>query len=507
MDRNGRRRLVGLALAMGVLAAGCGSDHDGGTKAGGSGPPIVLRLATAELEGRPGALPIEEFARQVETRSGGSITIEPQYGGIGNGDGDDWDQQAARAVVSGEYDLGLIPARAWDTEGVTSLRALHAPFLVDSDAMVEEIVTGGIADDLLDGLGEAGIVGLALLPEGMRHVFGFDAPLVAPDDYAGVPIRVPMSATAYALFEALGAEPDDFAGQTAIGAGAGGAETSFLLAPELTPENVSTAGNVVPFPKVNTLVANAERFEALSDDQRDVLTAAAIAARDWARGSVVPDVELADEYCRAGRGSVIVATDAELAALVEAAAQVYEELERDPATGELLERLRELKDSVPAPMTPRACAVEPEPDVDATGSEAESSDGTSPDPVTAGETSDIDGIYRYEVTAEMFEAKGVEPDTAPGVRTVTIENGTIRDDGPADNCVGTFTADGERFTFRWDRGVPGNCSGDWAMTLLATGDEVRWGEIESLPPLDDPVTQAFNEIYNSVPWTRIGDVG
>ena len=33
--------------------------------------------------------------------------------------------------MTGELEMGLIPARAWDTEGVTSLRALHAPFLVD----------------------------------------------------------------------------------------------------------------------------------------------------------------------------------------------------------------------------------------------------------------------------------------------------------------------------------------------------------------------------------------
>jgi hypothetical protein len=64
----------------------------------------------------------------------------------------------------------MIPARAWDTEGVTSLRALHAPFLVTSDELVAEIVDGELADELLAGLEDVGVTGLALLPEGLRHL-------------------------------------------------------------------------------------------------------------------------------------------------------------------------------------------------------------------------------------------------------------------------------------------------------------------------------------------------
>ena len=37
--------------------------------------------------------------------------------------------------------MGLIPSRAWDTEGVTSLRALNAPFLIDSDELLDEVVS------------------------------------------------------------------------------------------------------------------------------------------------------------------------------------------------------------------------------------------------------------------------------------------------------------------------------------------------------------------------------
>ncbi len=109
-------------------------------------------------------------------------------------------------VTSGKLDMGLIPSRAWDTEGVTSLRALNAPFLIDSDELLDDVVSSDeLADDLMSGLDKAGVVGLALFPEGLRHPFGLKKPLLGPDDYDGQAIRTPTSKTTAAVFAALGA--------------------------------------------------------------------------------------------------------------------------------------------------------------------------------------------------------------------------------------------------------------------------------------------------------------
>ena len=53
------------------------------------------------------------------------------------------------------------------------------------------------------GLDAAGVVGLALVPESFRHPFGFDHPLLGPDDYAGAVMRAPESANTTAMFTAL----------------------------------------------------------------------------------------------------------------------------------------------------------------------------------------------------------------------------------------------------------------------------------------------------------------
>jgi TRAP-type C4-dicarboxylate transport system substrate-binding protein len=104
---------------------------------------------------------IEEFANRVEQLSGGGLRIEPVWRASG-GDLRAWDQRVARKVVEGELDLGLIPARAWDTEGVTSLRALQAPFLISDDALLDQVTNGPLAGKMLGGLAEVGVVGLAL---------------------------------------------------------------------------------------------------------------------------------------------------------------------------------------------------------------------------------------------------------------------------------------------------------------------------------------------------------
>ncbi len=165
-------------------------------------------------------------------------------------------------VSSGELDLGVIPARAWDTEGVTSLRAVHAPFLVSSQALMAKIAQGELASELLSGLDEAGVVGLALLPEALRHPFGFGRPLTAPADFAGRTIRAPRSEDSFALLRALGATPtDDPAFNVKVKSGEiTGAESSFTLASGL-PSPAIVSGNVTPFPKFQTLVDRPQGVE------------------------------------------------------------------------------------------------------------------------------------------------------------------------------------------------------------------------------------------------------
>jgi len=264
-----------FALGAATVVSGCsGAQADQTSKAGGSTPPVTLTIGTNDTPDRLSASIIEEFARQVAQRSDGGLVIEPVWR-VGDGQAD-WDQQVARQVVSGELDLGMIPARAWDTEGVSTFQALHAPFLVDSDELMDAVVADPIAQEMLVGLEDEGVTGLALVPESLRRPFSFGEPVLAPADLAGQGIRMPTSNVGNATMEAVGARPTDAVGEgeqfpDSIADGSiVAAESSYDGAQNLPQRSVGTA-NVTLFPKVESLVANSEVLAGLTGTQREVL--------------------------------------------------------------------------------------------------------------------------------------------------------------------------------------------------------------------------------------------
>ena len=138
--RRALRAVVSLS-ALTVVAGGFGGAFAPTAVATTPETTVTLRIGTNDGADQPMSVPINEFARQVEELSGGAMRIEPVWNAGPPdtptiGEYIAWDQFVARRVVSGEIDMGMIPARAWDTEGVTTLRALFAPFLVDSDSLV-----------------------------------------------------------------------------------------------------------------------------------------------------------------------------------------------------------------------------------------------------------------------------------------------------------------------------------------------------------------------------------
>ena len=122
------------------------------------------------------------------------------------------------------------------------------------------------------------------------------------------------------------------------------------------------------------------------------------------------------------------------------------------------------------------------------------------------------GVYEYELTEEYLLESGIgqaQAEQESGQHEATLrDDGSFKDawrtaDGSAGSCQGTYSeGDGRLVTFKWTYG----CFGDWEMTYAVEGDTVTWGDIEVLPPYDDDEEQKVAEVFNSVPWTRVGDV-
>lgn len=297
---------------------------------------ITLRLAVSDGGGRPSEPYVLEFIEQVKTISNGSITIEPIWQA-----GDDtsvgFERGVIQHVMRGDMELGLAGARAFDTESIKSFQALQAPFVIDNDALSKAVATSDIATRILESLSSTGFVGLTLWPEDLRHPFSLmpDKPLLSPEDFAGLNIRVPPSEVTYKLIETFGGSPmwgDENYQAAESGLRQGGSLTG-------TP---TATGNVTFFAKYQVLFANGTAFEKLSEEQRTVLRKAAAATQKKAIAEHPSEVEAAAAWCASG-GTVVMASEEQVAAFEVAAQPVFDMIAQDPLNAELIAALRELK--------------------------------------------------------------------------------------------------------------------------------------------------------------------
>jgi TRAP-type transport system periplasmic protein len=505
--------LVVLAILAGCSGAGAPDGSDDAVaavdKAGGSGGTIVLTMGTEGRPGRTDAAQVSHFAEQVAERSEGRIRIEPVWSAAGDeSDADQldypgWDQVVARAVIAGELDLAHVPARAWDTEGVTTLRALTAPLLLTSEELIAEVVTSDLTQELLAGLEDVGVVGLGLPPESLRRLFAFGDPPASATPWVGGIVRAPRSATTYAFLEALGGEPDDLAGGGGTDRFAEGVRDGSVRAAEGSfggvgsmPEPVTALGGPPLFPKVNTLVVNAEVLGSLTEADQQVLREAAAATVAWAIETMPDETEEANDFCE--RSSITAGIPPE--ELEAAAATVEDDLRNDLATAELIDAIRDLAADLEA--TPRA--VEPCEPFDADGSPAEG--GADVDDVGAFP----EGVYRVEHTTDSLVDAGVDRPTAAdhaGMWTLRFADGQLQVEdlnehsGELSVGDGVYCVEDGRVTLGIDFfGDPPTCDNFWSAAWELDGDVLRFEDVVSHHGSD----VLIEALFGSRPFRRIG---
>lgn len=491
-----------IALAFAALAASaCGGDAPA-TKAGGQAggaEPIVLRFGSDDFPGRAGADQVAELARRVAELTGGEVRIEGVWLAGREGDGRRWDQRVAQRVIDGDLDGANIPARAWDMLGVTSMRAFHAPFVITDEAAMNAVLSDAtIAGDMLAGLTGSGVTGLAIAPDSIRYLFGFSEPfpLTTAAGFDGAVIRAPASATTWAVFEGLGATPDDIPDvEEAIADGSITAMESTFGLVDSVP-NTSALGNLPLFPKANVLVVNDEAFARLSDAHRDALRAAAEGVRDWAIANNPTAAASATRFCT-GEGSILHADATQIEALHERAGPALADLAADETVAATIDRIRKIAKGVTASPVPAACASDATP----IASEPAAFDLTK-----------LNGVYRFTLTADELRASGVSDswiernEFATSLLTITLADGTIEVTDRCASCTlatssaqGAYTVSGSDVTFRIDA-----WSSHWTMTPTFTDDGITWTYVDSLPPWGNAEDKLVDDAFwTTHSWARI----
>ena len=444
--------------------------------------PITLTLGVTDGDDTYEATYAQHFADEISAISDGAITVEPEYHANEAPTDLGANQAVGARVGEGDLDLGLVPARAWDELGVTSLRALNTPFLITSDELTNEVASSAeVRARLLSGLPEAGVVGIDLLPDALRHPIGYGAPILGLEDYRGKLFQSPDSATIAAMFATFDA---DVTGGTNDPSTQVGMETAFNVT-----DAFFATGNVTYFPKFLTIVANADMHAGLSDGQRKMLTDAAARTREWVTDTRGTDADAAAAFCSIG-GEISAVTPGQLAELEAAARPVSVELEQDSLTAGLIEDIAAMKEG----------SAEPDPITTCDGRVA-----LTPDDEAAA----INGVYQVTVTREELTAAGFTDETEirknAGTWTWTFRNGIAGYSlvGPGDFVDAGrglhYTVDGGSFRLVWSADA-----GEWtaaAVVVQPDGSLVFTNILDSIPHL-----QIVSEVFFGLhPWVRVGD--
>ena len=351
-----------MLASVTVLAAGCSTDGPRRDKAGGAGQPIVLRMANASGDLGPHPA-VGYFVQRVDEISGGALRIEVEHRW---GDfAPDAEQQVVRGVSTGEVDLGWAGSRVFDTMGVDSFQALTTPMLVDSYALQHAVIESAMTEQMLQELVDLGVIGLGVLPDGLRKPIGVAGPIVGPADWRNITFGTLTSNGQADAIRALGAGPVAITGDHRDEAASAGTIDGFELGlalynPTLRHLAPYVTANVNLWPLIDVLLANPQRLERLSAVQRGWLQQAADDAAGRAGTFVAIDAHVIEDACATGV-HFANASDSDLAALRDAFAPVYAEMERDPSTRAFIEQIRALKRSSaadPPPVIPTGCRGE-----------------------------------------------------------------------------------------------------------------------------------------------------
>jgi TRAP-type C4-dicarboxylate transport system substrate-binding protein len=355
----------------------------------------------------------------------------------------DYEVRLIRDVQAGTIKFGWAGTRAWDSVGVHSFDALNAPFVVDSYALQERVLTSDLVSRMLAGPSRLHLVAIGVLPGPMRvPALRAGAP-IRPAAFAGKRLAIQRSRVGAATVRALGATPVEIPSAGSI-ASLDGVEQQLpsIFGNSYDETARYVAANVHLWPRPLVLFMNAAAYKALDASQQRILREAAKhVVSSMTTADEAEDADAVAGMCRR-HTRVVNATPTELALLRRAAAPVYADLARDPETRGFLAAIREMRASV---HRPAARLLEC---------------GTSQQTAPTARSTKLDGVYRNTVTREQ-EAKH---DGVPPAKAIAENYGRF-----------TLVIDGDHFASTQENADA--CT--WAYgTANLNGDKLRWSFID-----------------------------
>ncbi len=163
-------------------------------------PEFTLKLGHGSQLKSPLQTTGEEFAKRIAEKTGGRVKIEV-YGNMQLGQ----ERDMVEGLQLGTVDLTMVSTGPLSgfAPGIT---VVDLPFLFSSEQHAYKVLDGEIGQGLLKQLEPKGIVGLAFLENGFRHVTS-NKKIMTPADLKGVKLRTMENKVHMASFKEMGAAP------------------------------------------------------------------------------------------------------------------------------------------------------------------------------------------------------------------------------------------------------------------------------------------------------------
>jgi len=162
----------------------------------------TARLGYVPTEDHPVGKAAVFFADKVKEKTGGRITVETFGNGVLGSE-----PQLQSSIQGGFLDVMFGPTSNL-VGSVPGYLIFDLPFFYKDFAAVDAVMDGEVGKELFSRLDtEMGIVGLAYMDNGFRHITNAVRPVNTVEDIKGLKIRVIPNPVFLATFEALGANP------------------------------------------------------------------------------------------------------------------------------------------------------------------------------------------------------------------------------------------------------------------------------------------------------------
>lgn len=284
----------------------------------------MLTLSTPDADTSEITVAAKHFAELVKEKSGGDLEVRVfPNGQLYGGD----PSAAVKQLAGGSLDMLLNSTSLYATFN-PKFSAIAVPYLFKDSEQLRAYLDSDMGKELQSDLSDIGIVGLDLWSRPLRQITNSKLPITQPDDLKGLKLRVPNNPLWVEFFGAMGAAPTPMAFSEVYNALQLG-----VVDGQENPVNVPVNAKLYEVQKYLTLSnhiadawvlgANPARLESLTEEQRAILTEAAVETEAWKAQNDAADIEKSIAFLKDNGMEVNALTDAERAAFVAVAESLY----------------------------------------------------------------------------------------------------------------------------------------------------------------------------------------